>query len=185
MLTFATLISRIFEPAILLSGALVACALRLGVSPFWAIMWLAILLVPTLAYRFWMKRREGLDWDIKDRKRRVKPMTLLLGYLTAVSALVWVFEPRLLSLFALFSVWVLGFLAITAFVTKISGHAGGDALAVGMMISYYGWSWWPILLIVPVIAWARVVRKDHTLGQVTLGAVYSWGIIGLVTLLRV
>lgn len=183
-MTIATFISRMFEPAILLSVALVACAVRLGVPLFWSVVWLAVLLVPTLAYRFRMKRHEGLDWDIKDRKRRAKPLAILLGHLAATSALVWFFEPRLLPLFVLFFVWVLGFLAITALATKISGHTGGDALAAGMIIHWFGWAWWPLLLVVPVVAWARVVRRDHTVGQVILGAMYSWGLLQLALLVK-
>ena len=68
-------------------------------------------------------------------------------------------------------------------VWKISGHASVAALATGLIIQWFGWYWWPILLIVPLVAWARVVRRDHTVGQVIAGAVYSWGLIQLVKLI--
>ena len=55
-----------------------------------------------------------------------------------------------------------GFSLITFF-WKISGHAFINALVTGYIIQWFGWSWWPVLLIVPLVSWSRVVRKDHTL----------------------
>ncbi|MCX6792395.1 MAG: hypothetical protein NT149_05165 [Candidatus Gottesmanbacteria bacterium] len=177
----ATVISRIFEPTILLPVAFVACAVRVGVSFEWSIFWLALMLVPTTVYRMVLKKVQKIDWDIQDRKKRVKPLTLLVCFLGSISVFVWVFEPRLLPLLVLFLVWVVGFLCVTTLVTKISGHAGGDALATGMIIHWFGWCLWPILFIVPLVGWARVVRRDHSVAQVIAGVVYSWTLIGIFT----
>lgn len=170
----ATVISRVFEPAILLAGAFVACAVRLGVPLSWSIFWLTIMLGPMLVYRMWLKRRQHLDWDIKDRKKRVKPLSMLVGFLGIISMLIWFVEPRLFPLLALFVVWVIGFLGFTTWVTKISGHSGGTALATALIVYWFGWSWWPILLLVPLVSWARVATRDHTVPQVVAGAAYSW-----------
>jgi hypothetical protein len=140
-------------------------------------------MMPAVAYRLWAKYKDGLDWDIHDRMRRIKPMLFLLIFLAIATVVAGVIEPKLLSLLVIFLAWFIGFFIITAGWTKISGHTGGDALATGMVVASYGWQWWPILLIVPVVAWARVVRGDHTIFQVCLGAAYSWILLFAVSLL--
>lgn len=170
----ATIISRVFEPALTLTLTLFVGAIHLGLS-FWNTCgWLLILVGPIICYRLWARFRLGLDWDIKDRKRRIKPFATLLILLFIDFALVRIWEPRFIPMLITYIIWVSGFLVITALWTKISGHAAGNALATGFLIQWFGWDWWPILLIVPIIAWARVVRKDHTIWQVVAGATYSW-----------
>ena len=180
----ATVISRVFEPALTIALVFIAGAVHAGLSPIASVSGLAIVLGPTLVYRFWLKKARGIDWDIKHREQRVGPFLALLGFLAVAILIAWVVEPRLLWMFGIFFVWTVGFCIITASWTKISGHTGGNALAGGLMVFWYGWQWWPVLLSVPIVAWARVVRGDHTIAQVVQGAVYSWGLLILVQLVK-
>ncbi len=181
MKKIATIFSKVFEPIILLPIAFVLCSARVGVPILSSLFWLMIMIVPTMIYRFWMNKVHKIDWDIHDRKKRVKPLFLLVLFLGIMGFFIRVFEPRLLPFLMLSLIWVVGFLMVTTWVTKISGHTGGDALATGMMISWFGWAWWPVLLIVPLVGWSRVVRHDHTVLQVIAGALYSWILILILT----
>jgi hypothetical protein len=177
MIRVATFISHFFEPAIVISLAFLACSHQVGVSLGDALLWLVSFMLPTVLYRLWAHKNEGLDWDIHDRQKRIRPMTFLLGFLVIATFSIEFLEPRLSPILLVFLAWTSGFFAITALWTKISGHTGGNALASGMMVLWYGWSVWPLLCIVPLVGWARIVRKDHTLFQVILGAAYSWGLL--------
>lgn len=171
---FATIISRVFEPLVSMTFALILIPLQAGLS-FWEILlWLTVFVVPPTLLRLWAKKVYGLDWDIKDRERRIIPLlTLLVLVVIDIVILLWFGPIALFELFILFLVWVFGFTIITL-LTKISGHTSGNALATGLIISRFGWQWWPVLLIVPLVAWARVVNKNHTIPQVILGGLYSW-----------
>ncbi len=173
MLFFATLLSIVFEPAILLAVSFLAVAVRGGLSFPIACVWMVGLMGPMVLYRLWAKKHHGLDWDMHKREDRIRPFLFLLGYLVIAGGVIWAVEPRLLPLLSLFLFWTLGFFSITAMWTKISGHVGGDMLAIGMIIQWYGYAWWPLMLIVPLVAWARVFRRDHTTHQVLLGFAYS------------
>ena len=178
MKKFATILSKIFDPMVGMAVVLLLALLRSGVS--WPItwIWLLVLVGPPIIARLKALRHHGLDWDIRDRRRRIVPFVILLAMIACDLVLLKLFAPAaIFRLFLLFFVWTVGFLFVTAFATKISGHAAGNALAAGLIILWYGWQWWPVLFIVPLVGWARVVRRDHTVGQVILGAVYSWGMI--------
>lgn len=175
MKNFASIVSRIFDPVMSMAGVLAIALLRSGVSWPITLIWLLVLVVPPIIARLWALRHHGLDWDIKDRRRRIVPFVILLVMIACDLVLLKFFSPvALFRLFLFFFLWTAGFLFITAFATKISGHAAGNALAAGLIVLWYGWQWWPILLIVPLVGWARVVRRDHTIPQVIMGALYSW-----------
>ena len=71
-----------------------------------------------------------------------------------------------------FLLWFLGFYLITLF-WKISGHSGVATLGAFFVIQLFGLAWWPVFLAIPLVSWARVVRRDHTVGQVIAGVGYS------------
>jgi membrane-associated phospholipid phosphatase len=173
----ATFISKIFEPMILIPLAFILYATHAGVPFAETLLLFVTVLGPIAGYRVWMQKKQGIDWDIKDRAKRGKPFMKLIIFSILINIGIWILEPRLLSLCLLFLIWTIGFYFITTRYTKISGHVGGDALATGLLIQSFGWRYWPVLLIVPIVAWSRVVRKDHTLAQVIAGAVYSWFVV--------
>ncbi len=131
-------------------------------------------IVPATVFRFWYKYKLGVDWDIRDRKKRMLPLLLQLVFLAAGIAIFarWN-NPVIINIFITLLVWLTGFFLITT-KWKISGHTSTLALVTGLIISWYGWAWWPILLIVPFVSWARVKTRDHTTLQVIAGAAYSW-----------
>lgn len=158
-----TIVSRVFEPITMLSFVFLVESVRVGVPVLHVLLWMGLVAVPSVFFML----RSRLDWDIKDRKRRIKPLGMLFGMLILVSILVWVVEPLLVPVVLLFTFWCAGFLLITLF-TKISGHTAGVALAAGVF--------WPLWLAVPVIAWARVTAKRHTVGETLVGAFFSFAI---------
>ncbi len=174
-MTLSLLISRLLDPMWVVPAITALGAYRSGLvgealSRFlliFAVCMVGIPLVLRLLYR-------PSGWDISDRTHRPKAfmILLLLGLIYIILARIFG-NTKLVSLLILYELWMAGFLVISLF-WKISGHAGGIALAVGLLIAWYGWAWWPILLFVPLVGWARVVSKNHTVTQVIAGALYSW-----------
>ncbi|MBI5619873.1 hypothetical protein HY950_02840 [Candidatus Gottesmanbacteria bacterium] len=180
----ATIISRVFDPFITLAALLFLTFLHGGVTNrvTWIIAFGLMAVVPVFLMVFAMRKKVVSNWDIKRREERprVLGVILLLEFINilVIRPLVspWVTQT-LVGIFIVLS----GFTLITLR-WKISGHTLASALFTGAVIAWFGWSWWPILLIVPLVAWARVKTKNHTVGQVIAGAVYSWGLLQLVKL---
>ena len=181
MQLLATIISRVFEPYIVVLALAVIGAMHAGLQggtlATYLLFFILGIMLPIFVFRVWLVKKKGLTWDIHERKKRIKPLLALIAFALLDYVLIVQWHNSLLSrLFFIFLVWVIGFFAVTLF-WKISGHVGTIALATGLIISWFGWQWWPILLSVPLVAWSRVVRRDHTVGQVILGAIYSWGLV--------
>lgn len=174
----ATLISTLFEPMVMFILIALLGAVHAGLRPMQFVTFCIVLfgmVAPIVLFRMWYMRSHGADWDLSDRKKRVKPVLMQVAMTIAYTFFItWYFKNVYLTqLFVIFCVWILGFAIVTT-QWKISGHASTLALATGLLILWYGWHWWPMLLVVPLVSWARVKRKDHTPMQVIVGSVYSW-----------
>lgn len=178
----ATLVSHIFEPLVVITVLGILAGFRAGLPTGLRetyFLFLGLLVIaPIVGFRLWFMRQQGMDWDMSDRKSRIKPLliqiVLLLFNLVLV---VRVWHNSVLTGFVIaFLFWLVGFALVTT-KWKISGHAGIAAFGAGMIIFWYGWVWWPLLLVVPLVSWARVIRRDHTRAQVIVGSLYSWVIV--------
>ncbi len=178
IMTVATLVSRLLDPMGVIPAVTILGAERMGIHDFalWRMIGIIALVMvgPPLYLRRRLAKERGTGgWDIRNRAHRPKAIAalLLFGILNIILARVFG-NASLGTLFIFYELWLVGFLVISLF-WKISGHAGGIALAAGLIIRWYGWTWWPVVLLVPVMAWARVVTRDHTVGQVLTGVIYS------------
>lgn len=183
----ATIISRIFEPVVMFSAITIIGAwssLSSEKLPLFFALLVAAIALPLGLLVWSLKTGRISNWDMTNRKERIGPLStmlvLMIFYTIGVSFLG---SALLTQLFISFIMWVVGFLLVTT-KWKISGHSSVAALAVGHIILWFGWAYWPVLFIVPTVAWARVVRKDHTIAQVIAGAIYSWGLLFLLYLFK-
>lgn len=173
---FSTFVSYILDPLLVLPVVIIFLANKqLPAEEFvHFIPWFVVGgIVPVVVARwFLVKTKKVSDWDMGIRKERVLPFLTLLvfgliQYIFVVRGMPW-----LQQLMQLCMVWFAG-LSLITLRYKISGHVGGITLASGLLILFLGWSWWPVLLTIPLVAWARVVGKHHTLGQTVAGFVYT------------
>lgn len=113
------------------------------------------------------------NWDVSDRPKRVRLLMLLLifVFLIFLSTFLWG-NSGITALFGLFFAWLIGFFLITLRI-KISGHMGLLTLGLGMILDWYGLTFLPIAVVLPLVAWSRLVLKRHTTGEVIGGVCYS------------
>jgi membrane-associated phospholipid phosphatase len=136
---------------------------------------LAVLITIVPPYAFVLlgvRRGRFTDHHLGDRRQRMLPLILgLLAMVTGVVALALAGAPHLLL--AGIEITAAGLLAGAAVSRfwKMSGHTTAAA-AVLVIVAAIGHGW-PLLAtpLIAVIGWARVRLGDHTVAQVTVGAV--------------
>lgn len=179
----AFIISRGCEPMVILSILALLAGFHAGLTDGTFMLYLTavfiVMVVPPVYYRLKLLAAHETDWDVTDRKKRIKPLALQSVFLLLDILFITLFHSSVLThTYVFLFIWLLGFLGITT-QWKISGHTATMAIATGCIVHWFGLSWWPVLLTVPVLGWARVVRRDHTVGQVIAGAVYSWTLLSI------
>ena len=172
--------------SVLFSPFLVPIATAAGVvqkhaDPQNALRWLVIVILfvtvlPVLSIAAMVRCAKVSDFHLQNREERLLPLcctlismivgTVLLHRLGAAREIVWAGVAYITNS-VIFS-------AITP-MWKISFHssvATGCVTVLVMLVNpQFGW----LFLLIPLIAWARVYRKRHTLLQTIVGAVLAIG----------
>ena len=176
--SLAKVISRIFNPLVLSIPVLATASFRHTGNLFRGAAWFALttifsVVIPILVI-LWELRRGGIsDWDISDRRQRLRPSIIsaaLAGALVPLGAIIAFSGPvELLAIYATGLVLVVLSLAITS-VWKISQHALSIGAATTTLCAFLGALAAPFLLLIPLSAWARVRLGAHSPRQVLAGS---------------
>jgi drug/metabolite transporter (DMT)-like permease len=180
----AYLISRFLAPPYLAVPVVLLMALSDSLAWYYALLWAAGICLLALPLPLLLLKRELRigrisDWHVKNRLERLKPRTvfiLLFAVLVPLSVLIIFHGPRLL-LMALISATVMSLLNLLVTIRwKISQHVSGVAMASVLVVGTLGVGALPALLLIPIVAWARVKLGAHTLAQTVAGGLAGTGV---------
>ena len=184
----ARLVTEVMSPVVLIVFVTLIVAVHsAGVARGLGLGLVAIFFAGGLPYGLVLigvRRGQLTDHHVSRREQRPRVMAVALASVAAgLLVLHWLDAPR--ALFALVAAMVAGLvvaLAVTSF-WKISIHAAaaaGTMASLAILVS----PWW--LLLAPVVVltgWARVVIRDHTPAQVSVGAIVGAAVAAGVLLL--
>lgn len=171
--TAAKRISDIFCPPIL--GVVIwgLLASKFQTISFW--IWTALFLglcvgAPTLYVIRLVQTGQVSDFHIPIRSQRIKPMLLMLAmFAISVLVLLQLNPPPLLAGMTIIGFALMAILFLITLKWKISGHAlTVTILSVLCMLVFGGIGGFSFLL-VPLVGWARVRLRRHTIQQVIAG----------------
>ncbi|HSX58531.1 MAG TPA: hypothetical protein VLE47_04680 [Candidatus Saccharimonadales bacterium] len=179
MKKFAQIVSIVFEPYTVSFVALVLVTHQLPVSTEEKIGWFfaAVALggLPALAvYLYERKIGKIHDVFITNRlERRDVQLAWFLGsgafFLVALA-----FDaPRLLLALSLTLVVLSFLITLISLYWKVSVHMVGVTLFVTLLLLCYSVSTFWLLILLPLVAWARVRLGQHTLSQVTVATIMT------------
>jgi len=184
----ARLVTEVMSPVVLIVFVTLIVAVHsAGVARGLGLGLVAIFFAGGLPYGFVLigvRRGQLTDHHVSRREQRPRVMAVALASVAAgLLVLHWLDAPR--ALFALVAAMVAGLvvaLAVTSF-WKISIHAAaaaGTVASLAILVS----PWWLFLTPVVVLTgWARVVIRDHTPAQVSVGAIVGAAVAAGVLLL--
>lgn len=172
----ASLISYLTEPMIVAMGIVLLGGWHAGLRDN-AFNTFSVAVVGCSVF-IWVLRvlavhRLRTNWDMSDRKKRVRSLLPLIGICVVFYALISSIGNGELARFGgwLFA-WLIGFFLITL-KTKISGHMAVLTLFVGLIWLWYGASYAALILALPAVSWSRLTLKRHTPVEVIGGTLYS------------
>lgn len=177
----ARIISYLFDPTLIWPVFTVLLLFGTGLSEqlnSWLIFFVFCfeLLGPLVVIIYLRKTGHITDWEITKREERERVFVYSLLPHLASLLLIVAFGTELAWQIRLsaFIIEVVGTL-ITMY-WKISVHLANYTAVVFITIVLFGWQWWPLLIVIPMLAWARVRRKKHTWLQTIAGTVLPLGV---------
>lgn len=176
----ARVISRVFDPVFEIPftiGLAMLLAVEEGIR--WRFLGLLLfldILVPFIFFLMMLLHGQISSWDIRKREQRL-PLYFftILCHLGGVWLAYAVGKTDLAEI--LFVFWILGivFTLITSF-WKISIHGGVNAVLVVFVNMVSDWSYWWLLMILPLVGWARIYDKHHSWQQYVAGVILGGGV---------
>ena len=158
----------------------------------WSLILIALSILPVYALIIYLVRSKRVEsLFIHVRKQRTKVYLLAgvcvgLGY----TILHYLGAPQMLMATSAAGLSVIVVFVCINLVWKISIHTAFIAALVAILIILYGWIAAVTVLLVPLIAWARIELAHHSLAQVVTGALlavlivvavfYSFGLVQVV-----
>jgi len=182
----ANLISNILNP--FLVSLILILLLSFGVTSSildalkWALVLTAFSVVPVYLAIIYLVRSGRLDNVFTNVRRQRTKIYLLAGGWAAAGCVVLLYlkaPPRLMA------VSVAGFSTAIIFMCinlwwKISLHTAFIAASVTLLVILYGWVAMVAIVLLPLMFWARMELKRHSLAQVAAGALLSTLIVAVV-----
>jgi hypothetical protein len=174
----ARVISRILDPFIVFFFLMIMATLHGEASgkdfiPTLFVIVVGILVPPMLLLLWAVRTKKVSNWDVSNRRQRVWVFLILFLFLFLDVFIIKSLHNHVLSqLYIMFLISFIGMFLITLF-WKISGHLSTLAITIGIVLHWYGFSWWPLLVLLPLLSWSRVVLQRHTTAQTIGGSVYG------------
>ncbi len=172
----ARILSTIFNPFLtaLALFVILADVSAANTLDFWRLLFLSTFFtsIGPMLYVFWLYgtgRISDLDMSVR-REREMVFSAFVIFDLCGAAALWFTHAPRLLV------AAMLGYLVSTLIVQyitrywKISTHALGITAPLVALTLLYGRQPLPFLILIPMVCWARIYLKAHTVMQVVAGA---------------
>lgn len=176
-------VSDILSPPVLSTIGIAAIGVMLNKEINWRVLgtYFSIVLVFPVIYIFYLVfSNQVTDFHLRVRKERKKPFIVMiicasLGalYLTVNNA------PYILIVMSVFGIFQIALMAMITVKWKISGHSATVASLSLFIVGIFGSATWFVFLSVPLVAWARVKIKRHTLIQTVGGAVMGFIFMGV------
>lgn len=174
----ARALSEVFQPPFTVAVQLLLSA---AASPGWPGTWwygaVALLftsVLPFVVLLALVRAGKVVDHHVSKRSQRAPVLAMaIVCVLLGLGVLVWVRAPHSVVAMVLALIAGIAVLAIVSIWWKVSGHAAAVSSAAVSVLVLFGPAWWPLLLVVLAVGWARVVLRAHTLAQVVTGALFG------------
>ncbi|GAB4098492.1 phosphatase PAP2 family protein [Sinomonas halotolerans] len=178
----ARVLSEVFQPPFTTAALL---ALSPAGSPGWPGTWwyglVAVAFTCVLPFGILLALvRAGrvVDHHVSERSQRAPVLAMaLVCVLVGLGTLALAGAPASTLAMTTATVAGIALLAIVSLWWKLSGHASAVAAAALGTVLLLGPAWWPVLVVVPAVGWARVMLGAHTVGQVLAGFVVGPAVI--------
>jgi membrane-associated phospholipid phosphatase len=170
----ANTLSSVASPPILAAAMMAVAASVDGTVQAWrfAALYIGLAIATPILYLIWLLRRGTVsDIDVQIRGERWRPLIAAqLGMGIALALFIIQGAPPLMIALA---GGLLAYTALAFGITlwwKISMHAAAAAAIAALVVTQVGAPAFPLLAGIPLMAWARIRLKRHTLAQTVAGA---------------
>lgn len=179
MKQYAQIISVVFEPFTVSFVALFLVISSLNLNLESKVFWFFTAIIlgglpPALILIYEKKIGKIHDWFMSNRlERRDVQFAWFFGSALFLAAAYFLDAPRLLIALSLTMLVLSLLITIATLFWKVSVHMVGVSLFVLLLLLVYSSSFLWLVVLIPLVGWARIKISAHTLTQVTVGSMVT------------
>jgi membrane-associated phospholipid phosphatase len=177
----AHLVSNVLNPPLVSVFGIVLMAEFIDTRQawIWALAFTLIAVLLPTGYVYYLLNQGKIEtFHIPNRGNRKKPYVVIIASNVLGVLLMLIFDaPDLLIAFGVMGVVLSGLLFLINSYWKISGHSTAISSLSVFFVATLGWSALPTLVMIPLVAWARIKTHSHTLWQTVAGTMVGAGFI--------
>lgn len=173
-------ISKILSPVVMAFVAVIAFSfysplqnkdfITISTSIILGVFFLSIFPAFAVVYKY---KKGKVDLWVSDRKTRTPfYFVALTGYIIA-SAVFFVLDYYAMFILSLAYIFVTTVIMIVNLFWKVSTHSGGVTGPVTALIHGFGLYAIPFTILIPIVIWARLKLKAHSIMQLIMGVVIA------------
>lgn len=186
-LKLAKLITNLINPPLVSMIGLFALAASIGGRSVWAwtLFFVFMLIVLPTSYTVWLYktgRVTAIFLPVRENRVKVINSMILFNAIGLIGMLAGK-APFVLTAFAVVGILQSTIILLITKYWKISAHTTGIAGLAVFLTGIFGWSGAPVLLIIPLVSWARIRLDSHSFWQVAGGVILGTAFIGTATIL--
>jgi membrane-associated phospholipid phosphatase len=176
---FAKILSYIFDGTLISIPVLIIICLATVDNTIKALGWAFLslifgMLIPSLYIHILFRNKVINDLHIPDKEDRIKPLIItVISNIAGFSILYILKAPLFLKAMSLITIILTVILGIITYFWKVSMHAAWITFIVVTFNVLFGRLMLFLLPLIPVVGWARVRIKRHTVSQVVSGFIIS------------
>ena len=171
--TVANWVTNVLNPPLISVLGIFLMASVLGTADAWryAVLFVVLVVIVPTSYVYWLLRRGKIEtFHIPNRENRKGVYLVIIGSnILGVLVMLALDAPFLLLAFGIMGVMQSTLLFLVNIYWKISGHTTAISGLSVFIVAALGWSMSPVLMIVPLVAWARIKTKSHSFWQTVAG----------------
>ena len=177
---FAQILSYIFDGTLISIPMLIIICLatvdNISKALGWAFLSLIFgMLIPSLYIHILFRNKVINDLHIPDKEDRIKPLIItVISNITGFFILYILKAPLFLKAMSLTTIILIVILGIITYFWKVSMHAAWITFMVVTFNVLFGRLMLLLLPLIPVVGWARIRIKRHTVNQVISGSIISF-----------
>lgn len=178
-------ISNVLSPPVLVAPLLLIGVWLSGTPDAWrfaALYFLVAVVIPFVDLLWLLQRGRVSDMHLAERQDRRRPFLVTIACTTvALALLVWLGAPPVFVALVTAGLLQAVLLFLITLVWQVSVHTAAVAALATLSVLIAGQQAFGMTLLVPVVGWARLRLRRHTLAQVIAGAIVGSGAL-LVTM---
>jgi hypothetical protein len=136
------------------------------------ICFLCFVFFPFIAVIYLYKKKFS-DLDVSKREARTPLLVIAIASYSVAALIFSVTNTRILVLLALGCYFVSLIVMVVNLFWKVSIHCAGVTGPIFSLIFVFGLNALPLALIIGLVAWSRIKRKNHTFSQTLAGTLIS------------